>query len=153
MDSSQRMIKDGSAQKEYGYVLLSEVKNTRLTRVLELLALGADPSTANSRGCSVLHMAVRYAYNDEAEALAITQALLAAGADLHAADEEGLTALKYAVIYGYRDLLKFLIAEGADVNHRTPEGQTAIGMIENTPAIKNSRKRIIKLLEQAGGVR
>src|SRR5436305_1590521 len=76
-----------------------------------------------------------------------------AGADLHAADQEGFTALKHAAVYGYPELLRFLIAAGADVNHRTPEGQTAIGMIECCTPIKNRRKRIIKLLEQAGGER
>jgi ankyrin repeat protein len=98
-------------------------------------------------------MAVRYAYNNEVDALAIVQILLAAGADLHAADQDGFTALKHAAIHGYLELLQFLIAAGADVNHRTPEGQTAIGMIESCAPIKNRRKRIIKLLEQAGGVR
>ena len=126
---------------------------TRPARVNELLLLGVDPNTADSWGRTALHMAVRYAYNGETDALAIVETLLAAEADLHAADQEGFTALKHAAVYGYADLLRFLIAAGADVNHRTPEGQTAIGMIECCAPIKNRRKRIIKLLEQAGGVR
>jgi ankyrin repeat protein len=129
------------------------VSMTRLARVQELLALGVDPNTADPWGRTALHMAVRYAYNGEAEALAIVQALLSAGADLHAPDQEGFTALKHAAVYGYPKLLEFLIAAGADVNHRTPEGQTAIGMIECCAPIKNRRKRIIKMSEQSGGVR
>ncbi len=132
---------------------LSAVSMTRPARVKELLALGVDPNTADPWGRTALHMAVRYAYNGEADALAIVQTLLAAGADLHAADQEGFTALKHAAVYGYPDLLRFLIAAGADVNHRTPDGQTAIGMIECCAPIKNRRKRIIKMLEQAGGGR
>jgi ankyrin repeat protein len=132
---------------------LSAVSMTRLARVQELLALGVDPNTADPWGRTALHMAVRYAYNGEDDALEITRVLLAAGADLHAADQEGFTALKHAAVYGYPELLKFLIAAGAEINHRTPEGQTAIGMIECCSPIKNRRNRIIKLLEQAGGVR
>lgn len=132
---------------------LSAVSMTRLARVQQLLALGVDPNTADPWGRTALHMAVRYAYNSEADAILIVQTLLAAGSDLNAADQEGFTAMKHAAIYGYPKLLRYLIAAGADVNHRTPEGQTAIAMIECCSPIKNRRKRIIKLLEQAGGVR
>ena len=83
----------------------------------------------------------------------IAQTLLAAGADVNAVDTDGFTALKHAAIYGYPDLLRYLISAGAEVNHRTPEGKTAISMIESCSSIKNWRKRIIKMLEQAGGIR
>ena len=132
---------------------LNAVSMTRFARVQQLLALGVDPNTADPWGRTALHMAVRYAYNGEADALAIVQTLLAAGADLHVADQQGFTELKHAAVYGYPAVLKYLLAAGADVNHRTPEGQTAIGMIESCAPIKNRRKRVIKLLEQAGGVR
>jgi ankyrin repeat protein len=131
---------------------LTAVSMTRLARVQELLALGVDPNTADPWGRTALQMAVRYAYNNEAEALAIVETLLAAGADINAADEEGFTALKHAAIYGYAKLLRYLISVGAEVNHRTREGQTAISMIESTPVLVK-RRRIVKILEQAGGVR
>jgi ankyrin repeat protein len=140
------------SRENQGKAFLNAASMTRLARIQELLALGVDPNTADPWGRTALHLAVRYAYNGEAEALAIVQALLAAGADLHAADQDGFTALKHAAIYGYPDLLQFLITAGADVNHRTPQGLTAIGMIEGG-GLKSRRKRIIKMLEQAGGVR
>lgn len=132
---------------------LSAVSMSRPARVNELMALGVDPNTADPWGRTALHMAVRYAYNGEADALAIVRTLLAAGADLHAVDQEGFTALKHAAIYGYRELLLFLIAAGADVNHRMPDGRTVIGLIEGSPSLKNCRRRIVKILVQAGGVR
>lgn len=132
---------------------LTAVSMTRLARVQELLALGVDPNTADPWGRTALQMAVRYAYNNEADALVIVQTLLAAGADINAADAEGFTALKHAAIYGYPEILRYLIAAGAEVNHRTPEGQTAISMIESTPVLVKRRRRIVKILEQAGGVR
>jgi ankyrin repeat protein len=132
---------------------LSAVSMTRPGRVQELLALGVDPNTADPWGRTVLQLAVRYAYNSEADALVIVQSLLEAGANINAADVEGFTALKHAAIYGYPELLRYLISAGAEVNHRTPEGQTAISMIESTPALVNRRRRIVKILEEAGGVR
>jgi ankyrin repeat protein len=132
---------------------LSAVSMTGLARVQELLARGVDPNTADPWGRTALQLAVRYAYNNEADALVIVQTLLAAGADLNAADTDGLTALKHAAIYGYPELLRYLIAAGADVNHRTPEGQTAISMIESTPGLVKRRRRIVKMLESAGGLR
>src|SRR5712691_8349764 len=68
-------------------VFLNAVSTTRLARVQELLALGVDANTADPWGRTALHMAVRYAYNSEADALEIVQILLAAGADLNAADQ------------------------------------------------------------------
>jgi ankyrin repeat protein len=132
---------------------LTAASMTRLARVQELLARGVDPNSADPWGRTALHMAVRYAYNNEADALAIVEALLAAGAEINAADAEGFTALKHAAVYGYPGILRHLIAAGADVNHRTPEGQTAIAMIESTPGLVKRRRRIVKVLEQAGGVR
>ena len=132
---------------------LQAVSMTRVARFQELLARGLDPNTAVGWGLTALHMAVRYAYNSETDALVIVKTLLVAGADIYSASAEGFRALKHVAIYGYPELLKYLIGAGAEVNHRTPEGQTAISMIESCPPIKNRRKRIIKILEAAGGVR
>jgi ankyrin repeat protein len=132
---------------------LSAASMTRLARVQELLASGVDPNTADPWGRTALQLAVRYAYNNQADALVIVQTLLAAGADLNAADGEGFTALTHAAIYGYPEILRHLIAAGADVNRRTPEGQTAISLIEATPSLVKRRRRLVKILEQAGGTR
>jgi ankyrin repeat protein len=58
---------------------LKAVSMTRLARVQELLALGVDPNTADPWGRTALQMAVRYAYNSEADALVIVKILEQAG--------------------------------------------------------------------------
>lgn len=133
--------------------LLQAATATQLTRVRALLAGGADPNSADPWGRSALQMAVRYAYNNEPDALEITLELLTAGADVNAADEDGFTALTHAAVYGYTDLLRHLLAAGADPNRRDAEGQTVIGLIESTPGLKGRRRRVVKLLEQSGGLR
>ena len=73
----------------------------RLARVQVLLALGADPNTADPWGRTALQMAARYAYNSEVDSLVIVKTLLAAGANINAADSEGFTALRHAATCGY----------------------------------------------------
>jgi ankyrin repeat protein len=133
--------------------LRAAASDTKLTQVQNLLAEGVDPNATDPWGRTPLQLAVRYAYNDEAEALKIVQALLAAGADINAADADGYTPLSHAAVYGYADLVKYLIAEGVEINPRDAEGMTPIAMIEAAPSIRGQRRRIIKMLEQAGGVR
>jgi ankyrin repeat protein len=132
--------------------LLNAATATQVARVRELLAGGADPNAADPWGRTPLQAAVRYAYNGEPDALEIVRALLAAGADVNAADDDGFTALTHAAVYGYPDLLRHLLAAGADPNRRDAEGLTVIGLIEGTPSLRG-RRRVVKLLEQAGGQR
>ena len=76
----------------------------------------------------------------------IVDALLAAGADVNASPGDCLSPVRYAAIHGYKDLLRFLVAAGADVNDRDANGQTVISMIEGFAAIKHRRRRIVKIL-------
>lgn len=141
------------AQDRKAASLRNAASDTKLARVESLLAEGVDPNAADPWGGTALQFAVRYAYNSESEALKIVEVLLAAGADINAADEDGLTPLSLAAIYGYPAILKHLIAAGADVNPRHAEGMTPIAMIEGTPELRGRRRRIITILEKAGGVR
>jgi ankyrin repeat protein len=133
--------------------LVRAASNTNLAKVQELLAQGADPNEPGEFGRTPLPLAVRYAYNNEAVAIQIAEALLAAGAEINASPGDCLAPLRYAAVHKYKDLLSFLISKGADPNDRDPNGQTVIMMIESTPSLRPGSKRIIKILEEAGGVR
>ena len=135
-----------------GESLHKAASDMKLPRLRELLAEGVDPNIADPWGRTALQLAVRYAYQGEAESLEAVRILLHAGADINSADENGCTPLAYAALYGYAKLLKHLIAEGAEVNPRF-EGMTPIAAIEGTPQLLRRRRRIIKILESAGGVR
>jgi ankyrin repeat protein len=133
--------------------LISAASDANLARVRELLTLGVDPNAPGKWRRTALPLAVRYAYGKEAQAIQIVDALLAAGADVNASPGDCLSPVRYAAIHGYKDLLRFLLAAGADANDRDANGETVISMIEGFAAIKNRRRRIVKILEQAGGVR
>jgi uncharacterized protein len=47
------------------------------------------------------------------------EAALANGTDVNQADEEGYSALHAAAENGYLDVVKLLVAKGADVQHKT----------------------------------
>jgi ankyrin repeat protein len=134
-------------------LLHNAARQLEIERVRELLAEGADVNAQDTSGRTALQLAVRYAYKNEDEALKIVQELLAAGASINAADDEGFAPLSHAAVYGYPELLQYLIASGADVNHRDEHGNTAINLIEDAPSLAKKRRRIVKILEQHGGVR
>ena len=98
-------------------------------------------------------VAVQNANNNEVDAILIAELLLAAGADVNASPGICLSPIRLAAIHGYVDLLRFLIAAGADVNDRDSVGETVISMLETTPCLKRCRRRVVKILEKAGGVR
>jgi ankyrin repeat protein len=141
------------ADPKQAEALVRAASNTNLAKVRELLSQGADPNEPGEFRRTALPLAVRYAYNNEADAIQIAEALLAAGADINASPGDCLAPLRYAAVHKYKDLLRFLISKGADPNDRDPNGQTVITMIESTPSLRPGSKRIIKILEDAGGVR
>ena len=55
--------------------------------------------------------------------------------------------------YNYPVIARMLIKHGADVNLRGTDGSTIISRIEASTYISKRRKRVIKIFEDAGGVR
>jgi len=81
--------------------------------VQPLLAAGADPNIADSRGTNALLAAAN------APDTGIIPLLIAAGADVNTANNRGETALHFAAA-------GILLTAGADLNLQNNEGQTAL---------------------------
>lgn len=72
------------------------------------------------------------------------RALLGAGADVNAT-ASGITALRIAAAMGNILMVKDLIAAGARINDRDPQGRTAL-----TLARQGKRQEIVRILQSAG---
>jgi ankyrin repeat protein len=120
---------------------------------LELLQDGANTNVADKFGHTPSEGAARYAYKNEDAAAKIVSLLLENKANMNAQNTSGETALMQAAIYNYPEIARILIGQGADVNLRRTDGNTAISAIEAAPALIRKRRRMIKMLEEAGGVR
>lgn len=142
-----------TTQKTLQARLHNAIRIGRPARVREVVESGADAREIDILGRTMLQVLVRPACDNQDDVIEIAQLLLKAGVDINAADSEGTTALTLAAYYIYTDVLQFLIQNGADANPRTPDGRTLINHLENDPIFRNRRRRIVKLLEQAGGVR
>jgi ankyrin repeat protein len=77
--------------------------------------------------------------------------LLENGADVNSAliskNAAGWTALHFAVVNGDYDLVKYLLSNGANVNHTSDEGSTALSL-----ARQEKYKEIISLLKNKGAL-
>jgi ankyrin repeat protein len=111
--------------------------------VAQFLAADANPNYAAAileDGMTTLMMAV-FANSPEAVA-----ALLAAGADVHARSESGATALHWSArnvgpnYDSMNEVLRMLVAAGADVNAVDINGDRPLDLIDETaPALETAR--------------
>lgn len=135
--------------------LMMAANNGVTEQVIELLQKGMDVNTTDRDGNSLLMIAVRTdnqplvdfllqhraslwrrnRYGDDVLMQATNDGKLDVVKKLVAAGAEvqhtGWTALHYAVIQGYPDLVAYLLEKGADVTAKGPNGQTALMMAEN----------------------
>ncbi len=96
---------------DYGWTPLHRaVMDDRVEIAVRLLAHGADVNARAGNGSYALMMAC-----DDPE---MTERLLRAGASVNAVDEDKETALFHAVNCEAEEVIRALIAAGADVNHR-----------------------------------
>jgi ankyrin repeat protein len=129
-DGVDRLIKAGAslnAKNEYGATPLSEAAMNGNTVIIEkLLKAGADPNLAAADGMTPL-MIVARSTNVKAARL-----LLEHGANVNAAeDQKKQTALMWASAQNRPEMVKELVARGADVNARAFINPTANAMFTN----------------------
>jgi ankyrin repeat protein len=112
---AKRLLRAGADVKitsKYGATamgLAAETGNTEMIRVL--LEVGADPDSPNPDGMTALQAVARTGNVDAAEAL------LRAGAAVDAKEKfGGQTALMWASARRHPEMMRLLIAKGADVN-------------------------------------
>ena len=91
--------------------------------ISHLIARGADVNAHLKDGRTALMLAARLGKDDR------MTVLIDKGADVNAADEQGETALTVATLVGWDDgslqMIKLLLAHGANPNHSDLKGQTA----------------------------
>jgi ankyrin repeat protein len=74
----------------------------------------------------------------------VVEILLEAGAGIDVADEEGITPLMEAVTVRSENLVRFLLAHGADVTLKDALGHNALWMAQ-----KKKNRQIVDMLESA----
>jgi len=112
-------------------------KNTNIYIVRQLLLAGADITTTNNEGDTVL----TYMLKNEIKDMDIIRLLLNSGSNIHHKNKYGEDALILAVNNNFTNLVQLLINNGANVNTTNSAGITPV-MI----ATKNEFKESLKLL-------
>jgi ankyrin repeat protein len=135
-------------------VLIMAIRRGSAPVVDALLKHGADPNVRMAdTDLTPLLQAVSLDVPERAE---IARALLAAGADLNAVSLKkhtwlfGVTPLMVAAANGCNDVVQLFLEKGADVNVKTPEGFTALGMAKSFGLHKEDNQSVIRKLEAAG---
>ncbi len=135
----------------------------RMDLVTLLVNNGAVPSQANafsvlrsndgammdfffSHGCLIEGVLTYACRGDKGEHSVWIEMLIKYGADVEETDDKGRTALHNAARAGFTQVIEVLIAAGAEVNARMPNGETPLAL-----AIKKKHQAAVVLLKQYGG--
>lgn len=113
-----------------------------------LLSKGADVNAKMEDGTGVFTQCIRGTFW-ESVTLELAEILLSRGVDIDEAPasggSEGFTNLIMAVDYNNEVVVRFLIKNGADVNAKTKDGDTALSL-----AVKQEYTNIIEILKANG---
>lgn len=107
------------SKEDGGTALLNAVTQGDVEIVRALLAAKANVAARNKYDFNAFTSAVAAGKRE------IAEALLEAGAKPNE-EVSGLTPLAFAASSGDVEMMRFLVAHGADVNHRSASGQTAL---------------------------
>ena len=133
-----------SSENCFLFSAISQISNEDkcATIVEKLLALGADANSKDRSGNTVMMKTI---YADEKKALRILEILLKNDADINAVNISKDNALGAAIQREKKAIVKFLLENGADVNHEysTYSGKTKTLL---TTAIENGDTELVELL-------
>lgn len=116
------------------------VQEGKVDFVRRFLSLGYSPDTVNSKGISLLILAIRNKHRE------VAHLLMKAKADVNKISaDRGSSALMEAAVQGDREMVQELIDRGADLDLRSKNGQTALML-----AIGEGKSEIAQLLIHQG---
>lgn len=121
--------------------LLQAARHGRCDLVNRYLSMGEDARETSNKGIALLHVLAASNKNFDYDLMSRVMSL----SSVDAPDGESLTALSHAAKSGNERMARFLIANGANVNHRSASGCTPL-----MSAARHSRTRIVKLLLNSG---
>ena len=154
-----------ASTKEKNVQLIKAAERGNLTEVQDALNNGADVNAKNPFGLTALMMASYCGYTNGNYA-EVVKLLLDKGADVNIKNDKGITALmeassggnaekvknsafKIALTeapsVGYVEVVKLLLAKGADVNLKNSKGETALMIAKD-----KGKTEIVGILERAG---
>ena len=124
-------------------------RNSNLATYLVLLlgSLLACPLSANAEDKGSNEKLLSAIRDSDAQAASALLSIPSGGANANARDDDGMTALMYAASSENNDpeLLKSLLARGAEINIKAKDGETALKL-----AGRKGKTEIVRLLEKAG---
>jgi len=120
-------------------LIFDALPNAEILEVM--LDAGADPNQAGADGEPPLMKLYSFSESSERN-VALARLLVAHGAKVNMQDKQGNTPLVVAVFRGDHELMKLLLANGADVNARRPlDGATVLHL-----AVQSGNREIVELL-------
>ncbi|KAI0265429.1 ankyrin repeat-containing domain protein [Gloeopeniophorella convolvens] len=133
-----------------GTALHAAVSSSKLDIVRLLLDRGADADIQSGHYGTVLQVAACNRNSEEATMIDIVKFFLDRGFDVNAQGGEFRTALIGASYHGYLDIVRLLIASGADTSIESEKYGTALEAVQDTPPWitidEQNRTAIVKLL-------
>ena len=119
------------------------IRQGHLDMVVQLVRMGADPTTADNQGFNTLHVASQFGH------ALIMAYLMACGVSPDEPDRDGRTPLMWAAIKAMMpDPIRVLLAMGASINTTDPSGNTALHW-----AVVHENVWGVRLLVRAGADR
>ena len=125
---------------------MTSVANGHRSTIQRLLDLGADHSTADDKGFTPLHYAVRNSM--ESLWVPIVAVLLHFGATVNAVDAQLRSPLHWASYIGNFEVVKLLLHYGADVTLKDISGHTPVSLATRPDILEMLQSAVLEASER-----